>query len=92
LRTNVEFDHRLHAAWARFHKYRYSIFNKHVSLKLKLWFFDSVVPPTAMFGLAVLTLTKLQIHISAAKDATLHCRMGPYTQRTMARYDTKNER
>ena len=34
-RTNVEFDHRLHAARARFHKYQYNILNKHVSLKLK---------------------------------------------------------
>ena len=33
-----------------------------------------------------------QIGCSAAKDATLHCWMGSYPQRAMARYHAKNER
>eukprot|EP00435_Cladocopium_sp_Y103_P027156 s884_g6.t1 len=61
LRTNVEFEHRLHAAWANFQKYKQIILNKHVSLKLRLNFFDHVVSPTAMFGIATLPLTKVQI-------------------------------
>ena len=61
LRTNVEFD-RLHAAWAKFHQCEHIISNKRVSLKLRLKLFDSVVSPTAVFGLAVLPLTKVQIH------------------------------
>ena len=78
LRTNVEFDHRLHAAWANFHQYEHIILNKRVSLKLRLKLFDLVVSPTAVFGLAVLPLTNTQVGCGAAKDATLHCRLGPY--------------
>ena len=50
LRTNAEFDHRLRVAWAKFHKYKSIILNKHVSLKLSLKLFDSVVSPTATFS------------------------------------------
>ena len=62
LRTNVEFDPRLRAAWAKFHKDKHVILTKHASLKLRLKLFDSVVSTTAIFGLAVLPLTKIQIH------------------------------
>jgi hypothetical protein len=47
--------------WAKFLTYKRIILNKQVSLKLKLKRFDSVVSPTAMFGLAILPLTKVQI-------------------------------
>ena len=61
LGTHVEFDHLLHTVWAKFLTYKRIILNKQVSLKLKLKRFDSVVSPTAMFGLAILPLTKVQI-------------------------------
>ena len=62
LGTNAEFDHRLRAVWAKFYKYKHVILNKHVSFKLRLKLFDSVVLPTAIFGPAVLPLTKIHIH------------------------------
>ena len=59
LRTDLELDHRLRVVWAKFHKYKSIILNKHVSLELGFIFFHSVVPPTATFGLAV---SPLKIH------------------------------
>ena len=43
--------------------------NKHVALKLRLKFFDSVLPPTVLFGLAT-------IGRSPTENAPNNCRVG----------------
>ena len=60
-RAEVELGHRLQVTWAKFHKHRGVLTNKHVALKLRLKFFDSVLFPTVLFGLATLPLSKSQL-------------------------------
>ena len=60
-RAEVELGHRLQVTWAKFHKHRHVLTNKHVALKLRLKFFDSVLSPTVFFGLATLPLSKSQL-------------------------------
>ena len=94
LGTNVEFDHRLRAAWAKFHKYKHVIVNKHVSLKLRLKLLDSVGSQTAIFGLAVLPLTKIQIlKLDVVQQKMLRSIVGMVRtdNETMARHHAKNE-
>ena len=55
-------NHPLRVVWAKFHKYKRIILNKHVSPKLRLKLFDLVVSYTATFGLAILQLMKVQVH------------------------------
>ena len=33
-------------AWNKFHKFKHILLNKHISLRLRLKFFDSVISPT----------------------------------------------
>ena len=35
----------------KFHRHRRELVNKHVSIKLRMKFFDAVVTPTILFGL-----------------------------------------
>ena len=60
-RAEVELGHRLQVTWAKFHKHGHVLTNKHVALKLRLKFFDSVLSPTVLFGLATLPLSKSQL-------------------------------
>ena len=60
-RAEVELGHRLQVTWAKCHKHRHVLTNKHVALKLRLKFFDSVLSPTVLFGLATLPLSKSQL-------------------------------
>ena len=60
-RAEVELGHRLQVTWAKFHKHRHVLTNKHVALKLRLKFFDSALSPTVLFGLATLPLSKSQL-------------------------------
>ena len=61
-RTNVEFDHRLHAAWAKISWVQTHHFKQTRLPQIEIEVFRFVVSPTATFGLAVLPLTKIQIH------------------------------
>ena len=58
-RRDIEFAHRLQVAWNKFQKYKHVLLNKHISLVLRLKFFDAVVSPAMLFGLATLPLTKV---------------------------------
>jgi hypothetical protein len=55
-RGPIEVKHRLQSAWHQFHKYQQQLTNKHVSIKLRLKLFDSVVTPCLLFGLGALPL------------------------------------
>ena len=57
----VELHHRKTIAWAKFNKHRTVLTNKHVSLKLRLKFFNAVVTPAMIFSLHTLALTKVQL-------------------------------
>ena len=46
----------------KFHKHRETLINKHVSLKLRLKYFNAMISPTILFGLSLLPLTKLHFH------------------------------
>ena len=41
----------------KFHRHRRVLVNKHVSIKLRMKFFDAVVTPTMLFGIHTLALT-----------------------------------
>ena len=60
-RGELEFAHRLAAAWGKFHKHRTTLLNKHVSIKLRLKLFEAVVTPTVLFGLSTLPISKAQL-------------------------------
>ena len=60
-RGRVELHHRKTIAWAKFNKHRTILTNKHVSLKLRLKFFNAVVTPAMLFSLHTLALTKMQL-------------------------------
>ena len=60
-RGEVEFAHRLAAAWGKFRKHRATLLNKHVSIKLRLKLFEAVVTPTVLFGLSTLPISKAQL-------------------------------
>ena len=69
-RGPLEVKHRLQSAWHQFHKYQRQLTNKHVSIKLRLKLFDSVVSPCLRFGLATLPLYQewiLKIDITQRK-------------------------
>ena len=48
LRSNIEIQHRLAAAWGQYHKYKYILSNRNLSIKKRLRFFGS----SARYGLA----------------------------------------
>ena len=60
-RGRVELHHRVTSAWAKFNKHRTLLTNKHVSLQLRLKFFNAVVTPVMLFSLHTLALTKIQL-------------------------------
>ena len=68
-RAEVELGHRLQVTWAKSHKHRHVLTNKHVALKLRLKFFDSALSPTVLFGLAT-------IGRSPTENAPNNCRVG----------------
>ena len=60
-RSEVELAHRLQIAWGKFHTHKEILTNIHVSLKLRLKYFDAIISPAALFGLASLPLVASQI-------------------------------
>ena len=62
----------MECAWAKYHANRTVLTNKNISVKLRLRLFDSVVSPTATYGLATCALTQQQrTKIAAARAAML---------------------
>lgn len=60
-RIKIEFDHRVHQAWAAFHKHRKCILNRHIALKKRLKYFDMCVTPVLLFAMSVFPVTKRQL-------------------------------
>lgn len=60
-RHSFEIDSRISSAWGAFHKYKKTLLNHDISLRLRLKLFNACVTPVALFGLASLPLTRKQL-------------------------------
>ena len=60
-RIKIEIRNRQRAAWASFHKHKSVLLDHHVSLQLRLKYFDACVGPTILFGMVVFPMTRSQI-------------------------------
>ena len=68
---------RLRCAWAKFNNFRSSLTNKHVDLALRLRLFDTIVTPTAFYGLSVAPLTAKDIErLASTQRHMLRCMAG----------------
>ena len=60
-RAMVDLQHRSQIAWMKFKEHRDTLLHWHVSLRLRLNLFDSVITPTISFGLFTCPLTSNQL-------------------------------
>ena len=60
-RAMVDLQHRTQIAWMKFKEHRDTLLHWHVSLRLRLNLFDSVITPTISFGLFTCPLTSNQL-------------------------------
>ena len=60
-RATVDMKHRIYIAWMKFHQHKETLLNRHVSLKLRLKFFDSIISPAILFGLTTVPLSAAQL-------------------------------
>ena len=60
-RATVDVKHRIYIAWMKFHQHKETLLNRHVSLKLRLKFFDSIISPAILFGLTTVPLSAAQL-------------------------------
>ena len=98
-RTSVELSHRVQIARMRFHKHRDIVLDKHLSLCLRLKFFQTVITPTVMFGLSSLPLTAKQVEMLDILQRKMLRRIVGWTRHaaepwreTMLRMQSKIER
>jgi len=57
-RGHIGFQQRVQLAWAKFNHFRHVFTNKHISIKLRLRLFDSIISPAILFGLLTMPLTQ----------------------------------
>ena len=57
-KSNINTVYRMECAWAKYHVNRAVLTDKNISVKLRLRIFDTVVSPTATYGLAKCALTQ----------------------------------
>ena len=57
-RAHIGFQQRVQLAWAKFNHFRHVLTNKHISIKLRLRLFDSIISPAILFGLLTMPLTQ----------------------------------
>ena len=60
-RAMVDIQHRSQIAWMKFNEHKDTLLNRHVSLRLRLKLFDSVITPTIVFGFMTCPLTSNQL-------------------------------
>ena len=60
-RAAIDVAHCIQVAWMKFHEHRGTLLNRHVSLKMRLKFFDAVITPTVLYGLTTCPLTTAQL-------------------------------
>ena len=61
-RGHAMVSHRIRCAWAKYHTFKPYLVDKHVDVALRFKLFDSVVTPSAMYGLSSAPLTQKHIH------------------------------
>ena len=76
-RGKVSLANRLRCAWAKYNKFKGALTNRHVDLALRLRLFDSVVTPTALYGLTTTPLTKADLEkLASTQRHMLRCMAG----------------
>ena len=60
-RAMVDLQNRRQIAWMKFNEHGDTLLNRHVSSRLRLKLFDSVIIPTILFGLLTCPLTSNQL-------------------------------
>ena len=76
-RVGMEINSRLSAAWCKFNAHRQWLQNSHISLKLRMRFFEACVQPTALFALHVLPLRVADLsRIAATERRMKRCIVG----------------
>ena len=53
-REMTEINHRIKAGWYKFGQHKQVLCNRNIDIRLRLNFFDAVVTPTILYGLALL--------------------------------------
>ena len=67
-RRSHEISARISKAWGAYHKYRKCLCNREASLKLRLKLFNACISPVALYGLAILPLTKYDLNQIAVQQ------------------------
>ena len=68
---------RLRCAWAKFNTFRAALTNKHVNFDLRARLFDSIVTPTALYGLSTAPMTVNDIEkLASTQRQMLRCMVG----------------
>ena len=76
-RSSVELRHRIQAAWAKFRSHKQVLCNPHISLKLRLQYFEATITPSVLYGLTTLPLTQSQLDkLDAAQRRMLRSIVG----------------
>ena len=76
-RSSVELRHRIQAAWAKFRNHKQVLCNPHISLKLRLQFFEATITPSVLYGVTTLPLTQSQLdRLDAAQRRMLRSIVG----------------
>ena len=78
-RALVDLQNRRQIAWMTFNEHGDTLLNRHVSLRLRLKLFDSVIIPTILFGLFDLSFdfeSTSEIRSGEKPYATFNCWMG----------------
>ena len=58
-RGRLVIAHRRKVCWGKFHKHAHILLNKHVSLQFRLKFFEAIIAPTILYGMATTPPTKI---------------------------------
>ena len=76
-RAMVDIENRSQIAWMKFNEHRDTLLNRHVSLRLRLKLFDSVIAPTIVFGFMTCPLTSNQLQkLEAVRNRMLRSIVG----------------
>ena len=69
--------YRLRVAWAKFSRFRRALVDKHIDIELRLRLFDTVVTPSALYGLTTAPLAKKdEEHLAATQRKMLRLMVG----------------
>ena len=58
--SKIEFENRIAAAWAAFHKHKHELCGKAYTVQNRMKLFNAIVTPTILYGCAAWALTRHQ--------------------------------